>query len=229
MSEPSFIPPLEVAREAQKGIDLRNSLPQSRRCCTSVGIRRGSQLANQQRVSLSTIKRMVSYFARHEVDKKGKGWGVDSKGYQAWLLWGGDSGRDWAEQTLAEYKAGDFEANAYTLNGYRENRAPGYQSYAWTTQDWRVVIVKRGGDVDYSDKCGAPSNSLSGGRKRLCLPKSVIQRLMRSKSGKEALVSQARKKEKAPPGRSVRWHPLIKQYHRELEAKTVKDKPKKKR
>jgi hypothetical protein len=47
-------------------------------------------------VSDSTIGRMVSYFARHEVDKDGEGWGVDSKGYQAWLLWGGDPGRAWA-------------------------------------------------------------------------------------------------------------------------------------
>jgi len=183
-----------------------------------VGIRRGGQLANQQRVSVSTLKRMVSYFARHEVDKKGKGWGKDSKGYQAWLLWGGDSGRDWAEQTLAEYKAGDYRMNAYVSNG-----APGYQSYAWTTQDWRVVVVRKGDKVEYGDKCGAPSNSLSGGRKRLCLPKSVIQRLLRSKSGKEALIGQARKKEKAAPGRSVRWHPLIKEYHRDLESRTVKD------
>jgi hypothetical protein len=39
---------------------------------------------------------MNSYFARHEVDKKGEGWGVDSAGYIAWLLWGGDAGRSWA-------------------------------------------------------------------------------------------------------------------------------------
>jgi hypothetical protein len=39
---------------------------------------------------------MVSYFARHEVDKQGEGWGEDSKGYQAWLMWGGDPGWSWA-------------------------------------------------------------------------------------------------------------------------------------
>lgn len=43
---------------------------------------------------------MVSFFARHEVDKQGAGWGVDSKGYQAWLLWGGDAGRAWALRLL---------------------------------------------------------------------------------------------------------------------------------
>jgi hypothetical protein len=44
---------------------------------------------------------MVSFFARHEVDKQGEGWGVDSKGYQAWLLWGGNPGRAWAKRMIA--------------------------------------------------------------------------------------------------------------------------------
>jgi hypothetical protein len=43
---------------------------------------------------------MVSFFARHEVDKSGEGWGIDSKGYQAWLLWGGDPGRAWAKRII---------------------------------------------------------------------------------------------------------------------------------
>ena len=48
---------------------------------------------------------MHSYFARHEVDKKGKGWDSGSEGYPsagliAWLLWGGDSGKSWAERKV---------------------------------------------------------------------------------------------------------------------------------
>jgi len=44
---------------------------------------------------------MVSYFARHEVDKKGQGWNSGEEGYPsagriAWLLWGGDAGKAWA-------------------------------------------------------------------------------------------------------------------------------------
>lgn len=102
MAEDTFIPPARVAQQARRGLELRRSMPSSRRCCTTVGIRRGVQLANRQPVSVSTLKRMRSYFDRHEVDKEGRGWGVDSKGYQAWLLWGGDPGRDWAERLLAE-------------------------------------------------------------------------------------------------------------------------------
>lgn len=216
----TFKPPPDVAAEARYGLELRASMPPSRRCCTPVGIRRAAQLANEQPVSVDTLKRMKAYFDRHQVDKKGRGWGVDSKGWQAWLLWGGDSGRAWAEQMLAEYQAGDYTPN---------RQAPGYQSYAWTTQDWRVVIIKKGGEIDYSDKCGAPSNSLSGGRKRLCLPAPVIKKLVRSKKGKQVLTKQARAKEKAPPGVSVRWDPMIREYWREVESRTVKDKPKKRK
>ena len=49
---------------------------------------------------------MSAYFARHEVDKASKSheW-VDetdpSAGYIAWLLWGGEPGRRWADSLTA--------------------------------------------------------------------------------------------------------------------------------
>ena len=46
--------------------------------------------------STSTIDRMVSYFARHEVDKQGSSWETYGTGRQAWDGWGGDPGRRWA-------------------------------------------------------------------------------------------------------------------------------------
>jgi hypothetical protein len=77
-----------------------------------VGIRRAVQLKNRQPVSQKTLKRMKAYFDRHRIDKRAKGWGVDSKGYQAWLLWGGDAGYKWAKAQLAKYEPnveGDFQ------------------------------------------------------------------------------------------------------------------------
>lgn len=97
----SATPPPAVAAAASRGLELRAKQPASNRAGTPVGIRRAAQLANREPVSLSTLKRMVSFFARHEVDKKGEGWGVDSKGYQAWLLWGGNVGRAWAKRMVA--------------------------------------------------------------------------------------------------------------------------------
>ena len=48
-------------------------------------------------LSIETIKRMNSYFSRHEVDKDATGWkqgeeGFPTAGRIAWELWGGDSG-----------------------------------------------------------------------------------------------------------------------------------------
>ena len=63
---------------------------------TSVGRGRAHQLANGETLSLSTVKRMHSYFSRHRVDKKGKDWDNNSPGKVAWLAWGGDAGASWA-------------------------------------------------------------------------------------------------------------------------------------
>jgi hypothetical protein len=63
---------------------------------TAVGVARARDIANRSNLSLDTVKRMYSYFSRHEVDKKGKGFNQGEEGYPsagliAWKLWGGDS------------------------------------------------------------------------------------------------------------------------------------------
>jgi hypothetical protein len=96
-----FVPPQEVRSNARRGLELRKKYG---RGGTEVGVARARDLSNGASLSLSTINRMVSYFARHEVDKKGEGWGKDSAGYIAWLLWGGDAGRSWANRISKENK-----------------------------------------------------------------------------------------------------------------------------
>ena len=88
-----FVPPQTVRSNAKRGLELREKYG---RGGTSVGVARARDLSNGASLSYDTIKRMNSYFARHEVDKKGEGWGTDSAGYIAWLLWGGDAGWSWA-------------------------------------------------------------------------------------------------------------------------------------
>jgi HK97 family phage major capsid protein len=66
-----------------------------------VGIARARDISNRSELSFSTIKRMVSFFARHEVDKQAEGFRPGEKGYPsngriAHALWGGNSGRSWA-------------------------------------------------------------------------------------------------------------------------------------
>lgn len=91
-----FIPPAEVARYAAEGLRLRRTW---KRGGTPVGIARARDLKNRRPLSKRTILRMVSFFARHEVDKRGRDFGNPdrpSNGLIAWLLWGGDPGKRWA-------------------------------------------------------------------------------------------------------------------------------------
>lgn len=67
---------------------------------TSVGRVRAGMLARDEQISEDTIKRMKSYFARHAVDKKAKGFNYGEPGYPspgrvAWDAWGGDAGEVW--------------------------------------------------------------------------------------------------------------------------------------
>ena len=103
--------------------------------------------------------------------------------------------------------------------------APGYQSYGWTTQDWRSIKVNNKGDIDYSQKCGAEGTKTPSGSPRLCLPAAVVKSLIRTDSGKEVIRKQARKKARAKKGERVPWHPRIKKIWKRIEDKTVKDKP----
>lgn len=102
------IPTAEVARVAALGLDLRR---RSGFGGTAVGVARARDLSNRRPVSARTLRRMVSYFARHAVDADAAGspsrgyWGDNqnpSAGWIAWLLWGGDPGRKWAQHHSAK-------------------------------------------------------------------------------------------------------------------------------
>lgn len=92
-----------MASEAQKGLDWRKEGFDGG---TPVGLARARQLVNKQELSPSTVRRMHSFFSRHEVDKQGEGFkpgepGFPSNGRVAWALWGGDAGQTWARAKSA--------------------------------------------------------------------------------------------------------------------------------
>jgi phage gp29-like protein len=93
VSDVDLKPTSAMASNATRGLELRKKW---KRGGTAVGVARARDLANRKTLSPSTVRRMHSYFSRHEVDKEGKGWGKNSAGYIAWLLWGGDAGQRWA-------------------------------------------------------------------------------------------------------------------------------------
>jgi phage head maturation protease len=79
---------------------------------TDVGRKRASDLARGADISVDTIKRMKSFFARHEVDKKATGFSAGEEGYPspgrvAWDAWGGDAGQSWANSIVDEESSND--------------------------------------------------------------------------------------------------------------------------
>jgi hypothetical protein len=98
----SYKPPIEVQANARRALEYRAKVPVSKRGMTAVGIARARDLSNGRPQSLDVIQRMVSFFARHAVDKQADNWEVGSKGWQAWMAWGGDAGRRWAERIMAD-------------------------------------------------------------------------------------------------------------------------------
>jgi hypothetical protein len=98
--------PVEVAVVAKRGLENRRKYG---RGGTLVGARRASQLASRDVVSIETIKRMVAYFERHEVDLEAPAARpghpqYPSAGRIAWDLWGGAPGRAWARRQLAVWE-----------------------------------------------------------------------------------------------------------------------------
>ena len=95
----SYAPTQEMKEEAQRGLDWRSEFG---RGGTEIGIARARDISNGKQLPIETINRMVSFFARHEVDKQAEGFspgedGYPSNGRIAWALWGGDPGQRWSQ------------------------------------------------------------------------------------------------------------------------------------
>jgi HK97 family phage portal protein len=111
-----FTPPADVQEEAQRGLDWR---AEHGRGGTEVGVARARDLSNGVSVSPETIRRMVNFFTRHEVDKEAEGFergedGYPSAGRIAWALWGGDAGQRWANSIRDRMDAEDERGEKVT-------------------------------------------------------------------------------------------------------------------
>ena len=87
-----------MVEEAKRGLEWRKEF---NRGGTRVGAVRANQIINKTKLSPSTVRRMFSFFSRHEVDKQAEGFKPGEKGYPsngriAWALWGGDAGFSWS-------------------------------------------------------------------------------------------------------------------------------------
>ena len=98
ISDINTTPTDSMVTEAKKGIAWRKEF---NRGGTRIGATRASQIVAKEKLSPSTVRRMFSFFSRHESDKAAQGFRVGEKGYPsngriAWALWGGDAGFSWS-------------------------------------------------------------------------------------------------------------------------------------
>ena len=157
---PTFVPPANVAENAQRALDVRATKPPSQQGMTLVGLARANQLAKREAISLETVQRMAAYFDRHEVDKDGATWSEQGKGWQAWNGWGGDEGRAWARSILEEnsmetkasrrHSESDMEAlrmaahhNKQTMKALRMVGYDGMKPTAIKAVDESVTLTER--------------------------------------------------------------------------------------
>lgn len=168
----TYKPTSGMVSEAERGLAWRREFG---RGGTEVGIARARDISNGKNLSESTVKRMYSFFARHEVDKKAEGFrpgeeGYPSNGRIAWALWGGDAGFSWSKR-IAErlddersmqtedksgMMAGESEGQAMTdevrvepdglsVGDYVEWNSSGGQAYG------RVERIERDGQINVPD------------------------------------------------------------------------------
>jgi hypothetical protein len=103
-SQVDLRPTEAMQKEGERALEWRKEFG---RGGTAVGIARAAQLKNRENLSPSTVKRMKSFFARHEVDKKAEGFRPGEKGYPsngriAWAMWGGDPGQSWSNNKVRQ-------------------------------------------------------------------------------------------------------------------------------
>ena len=104
-----------MVSEAVKGLEWRK---EHGRGGTEVGVARARDIKNRKELSFDTVKRMYSFFSRHEVDKKADGFSPGEKGYPsagriAWALWGGDAGFSWSRKIAGQL---DDDRNEEAVN-----------------------------------------------------------------------------------------------------------------
>lgn len=116
---------------------------------TSVGWTRARQLANREALTLDTVKRMYSFFSRHEVDKKGKDFyntENPSNGRIMWDAWGGDGGFSWSRRIVNSAKKKSSEK----ADGVRVGSMVSWNSSGGRAEG-KVVRIVRNGSIDVPD------------------------------------------------------------------------------
>jgi len=107
-------PTAQMASNAERGLALREKHGKGG---TAVGVARARDIKNRKNLSPSTVRRMHSFFSRHDGNQSG---GEDDAGYIAWMLWGGDAGQSWSKRKVDEMDNKSKNAKGVEFDPYGE-------------------------------------------------------------------------------------------------------------
>ena len=163
-----------MVEEAIKGLEWRREYG---RGGTQVAVARATNIKNEDNLSLDTISRMNSFFARHEVDKQAEGFNVGEEGYPsagriAWALWGGDAGQSWAkkkvkeiENVRADLSDDEFDDVFDALKGEQidldEWEVVDEQDYVDDYEDWADTFIMPKEKKEFADEISAKPDGFS--------------------------------------------------------------------
>jgi HK97 family phage major capsid protein len=147
-----------MVAEARRGLDWRKEYG---RGGTAVGVARARDIVNGRELSASTVRRMYSFFSRHEVDKQGKGFdkgeeGWPSAGRIAWALWGGDPGFSFSRKAVKRLDAIDERSDEMEMETRAEpDELKVGDMVSWNSSGGRaqgkISRVVRDGSIDVPD------------------------------------------------------------------------------
>ncbi len=164
--------PKAVREAAMKGIRLSHA--NNYGAWDFIGLARAIELVIVPSVSDTSFKRMGKYLFRHKKDARASGFGDDenpSRGYMAWLNWGGDPAVTWT---------GAFEKNP------RKERTDAERALAVTRTGHTVAVVGRFATRKAAPGVAARVAATTAGRFGARVIPGVGQALMAVGAGKEA-------------------------------------------
>lgn len=120
---------------------------------TPVGWGRARDIVAGRSMSLSAVKRLYSFFSRHEVDKKGRGFydgpEFPSNGRIMWDAWGGDAGFSWSRQiSQRESNKSDSIFNFGSIEDLKaEKQARTEEWFAMRSEQSEIDLVEKADSV----------------------------------------------------------------------------------
>lgn len=140
--------------EAKKGLEWRREYG---RGGTNVGVARARDIANGKNLPDETVKRMHSFFSRHEVNKQAEGFspgepGFPSAGRIAWALWGGDAGQTWAADKVKGMKLSEHPERKHLAVVMRDAHGQ-FQGIEHQTELVMPEPEAREEEDDFIDRC----------------------------------------------------------------------------